>query len=119
MKPILVTMVKILINCHLWHINVVPENDLRLIKNGTQLDGCSRLYEREIIIKNSLQKSMFRQVLIHELSHAYLAETDISQETRVSYSEEELCTFNEYNAEMIVNTANSVTEIVYKRRKIK
>lgn len=108
-----------IINSHEWNVSAVKPNDPRLLKNGQQLAGCAMAYTREICINGALKNEYFRQVLIHELTHAYLDETDISDETRQTFSEEELASFNEHNAEAIVKTADEIVKRLFKKEKSK
>ena len=96
------------INNHQWTIQFVSRDDPSLIKdNGILCEGVSRLYERKISIRDDCTPDLTEQLLVHELTHAFLDETDISQ-PREEYNEEEVATFNELNADAIVETANTV-----------
>lgn len=107
---------KTIINNHEWDVSLVKPNDPLLIRDGETLDGRCIPYDRKIVVRNDRTKSFFNQILIHELTHAFFQETDISQPRR-SYDSEEVATFNELNAQMIVQEAGRITNIFYKGEK--
>lgn len=105
--------IKVKVNGHVWDVVLVKPNDERLLSGVQRYDGRAMSYDKEIAIRDDLRKTMFRQVLIHELTHAYVAETDMSQPRQSGYGDEDLATFAELNAESIVDAARAATDRLY------
>ena len=55
--------------------------------------GRTFFLEKRIYINNALPHELKIKTLRHELTHAFLAETQINQEKEQQYSEEMLCDF--------------------------
>lgn len=73
----------------LWRVIDVPSNAPILQRaNGNFTLGCCDNYEKTIYISNALSYQKYKQVLAHELCHAYIFELGISIPTT---EEEMIC----------------------------
>lgn len=73
----------------LWRVVLVdPENPVLMRPNGTYTLGCCYNHDKTIYISNSLSQAKQRQVLAHELTHAFIFELDIKIPVR---EEEKIC----------------------------
>lgn len=89
-----------------WDIYEVPGTDANLYVDGKQCRGVTRYFNREICINKDLLPCDKRQVLIHELTHAFIYDTQI--ETRDDYTEEHLCDFMAMYADDIIAAVDLV-----------
>jgi len=106
------------INNQTWTVKAVDAFD-RLLGIDDQLySGTSASVIKTIAVRNDRPKEATRQLLIHELTHAFLFETDINK-PRSGYSEEEVATFNELNAAEIVRIANEAIALWFGKGKTK
>lgn len=82
---------KIEINGKHWTIEERPTNDSFLYWENGRLTGSTHYFHKLIVIDETLLKESKETVLRHELTHAFLHETQIQQKDE--YTEEELCDF--------------------------
>jgi predicted SprT family Zn-dependent metalloprotease len=94
---------KITINQSEWTIHEVESSHNMLVLDGGSCRGTTHFKQQEIYIDNSFKDEKVFQVLCHELSHAYLYETQL--DIGVKYNEEMLCEFIGLYGKPIVDTA--------------
>lgn len=96
---------KVLINRCKWSVNLVyPEHAGLEIEYG-EAAGMTWRRDQKIYIDCTLAEGIFRQTLIHELTHAWLLSHAL---TNAMYDEKDLCQFVAGNAENIIELANIV-----------
>lgn len=98
----------IYINSIQWEI-ILTSNPYLLSINGDIHLGVTDKYKQTIYLYNNLPDILFRKVLLHELTHAYL----FSYDHYLNLSDEEfLCSFiDKYSDEIISQTDHIMTTI--------
>lgn len=86
-----------------WVIEEVSGLDSTLLVDGKRCRGATHFYNRKIYIDKNLEATDKKQVLLHELAHAILYDTQL--ELKDEYSEENLCEFIALYGETILQTA--------------
>ena len=81
---------KFLVYNYEWHV-VLTDNKEDLMANGKLCKGCTHYTESTIFISTDTSPKDRIRLLLHELSHAFIYETQI--ELKQSYTEEDLCEF--------------------------
>lgn len=62
----------------LWRVvDVSPCNTILMRNNGSFTIGCCDSYNRTIYISNNLSYAKYKQVMAHELTHAFMYELGI------------------------------------------
>ena len=74
-----------------WEIKEVESSHSMLLVRGAVGQGTSHFLHKEIYLDKDLKPEHKQQVLRHELTHAFMSETQISDKD--TYDEEELCEF--------------------------
>ena len=74
-----------------WTITETAGSDSSLLADGKRCRGTTHYFKREIYVDKDLSPEDKKQVLIHELAHATLYDTQI--ELKEEYSEENMCDF--------------------------
>lgn len=82
---------KIVINTIEWEIKEVDSLDGILVVNSRRCKGVCDYGTQIISIQNNLKENIKRQTLAHELTHAFLFQTQIDEKDK--YSEEFVCEF--------------------------
>lgn len=96
---------EILINKRKWSIHETAPDDSMLIADGNRCKGTTHYYHHAIYINKEMRRDDKLATLRHELTHAFIYETQICDKSE--YSEEELCDLvGIYGAE--------ITDIAYK-----
>ena len=96
-------MIKVHIDNILFTVHTVPLNGIEL-GEGKYL-GREDYDRHKIYIADTLQGTHLKEVLIHEVTHAYL---DRFRHTKENYTLEELCEMSAIFAERIVNTTTII-----------
>ena len=97
------------INWKMWDIRFVESNSQMLRAGDGKLHyGCCHYHNRMIAIDQEIDKQMLYSVLTHELTHAFLYETQITEKD--SYTEEELCWFVAKYGEEILDKVSHIME---------
>jgi len=74
-----------------WEIKEVESSHSMLLVSGAVGQGTSHFLHKEIYLDKDLKLEHKQQVLRHELTHAFMCETQISKKD--TFDEEELCEF--------------------------
>ena len=72
-----------------WTVELVPRRDKRLILDGNPNWGMTYYRTRDIYIDEELDEDALDEVLLHELTHAMLFETQIKPTRK--FDEEDVC----------------------------
>lgn len=72
-------------------IEVEPMHSM-LLAEGKRCSGTCHYHQQEIYLSESLKPDSKYSILCHELSHAFLFETQLDKKSE-NFSEEELCDF--------------------------
>ena len=72
-----------------WTVELVPRGDKRLILDGNPNWGMTYYRTRDIYIDEELDEDALDEVLLHELTHAMLFETQIKPTRK--FDEEDVC----------------------------
>ena len=72
-----------------WEVNVAPFGDHMLCVDGVQCRGSTHFETRRIYLSSELSGKDLFIVLVHELTHALIYDTQI--ERKESYNEENVC----------------------------
>ena len=100
------------INDYNWKIEVVDADDERLKIDNDEIFGLTNFKELKIfLVKEGMNKEVFKRTLRHELTHAY-----INSYGFIGYemNEEYICNFVETYAEKIVEDTNYIYNELYK-----
>lgn len=89
-----------------WSITFVDPDCERLITDGTPSWGVMYGAEHEIYIDKSLDTQTKYKTLIHELTHAFIFDTQAKEDDL--YTEEELCNFVSLYGYLIVDLAEEI-----------
>lgn len=87
-----------------WRINLVDPDSQGLRTDDSQNWGMTHYMTKDIYINNELHKDDIDEVLIHELTHAVLSETQIKESHK--YSEEDVCDLMGKYARVIIDLAD-------------
>lgn len=87
-----------------WRINLVDPDSPGLQTSNGQNWGTTQYVTKDIYINNELHESDIDEVLIHELTHALLSETQIKDAHK--YSEEDVCELMGMYARVVVDLAD-------------
>lgn len=87
-----------------WQVNLVDPDSPGLRTDGSQNWGTTRYITKDIFINNELHENDIDEVLIHELTHALLSETQIKDSHK--YSEEDVCELMGMYARVVVDLAD-------------
>ena len=74
-----------------WEIKEVESSHSMLLVSGAVSLGTSHFLHKEIYLNKDLKPEHKQQILRHELTHAFMSETQISDKD--TFDEEELCEF--------------------------
>lgn len=100
------------INELLWQIlEVDPDDKLLLDEKGRSCYGICQNGSLKIYVDNSLPLDFKRQVIIHELGHAFIDSYMLSKKEK--YSEEEVVEFVAIYAKRILDITNNYMEANY------
>ena len=84
-----------MINCRIaesmWGIEIVPPNSPGLLVGEENLNGATWFTLQKIYISSDVPKCSVKQVIIHELTHAFLYSTQMRIPDKMT--EEEVCDF--------------------------
>ena len=105
---------KTIINQSEWTIYEVERSHNMLVLEGSSCRGTTHFRQQEIYIDNSFKDDKIFQVLCHELSHAYLYETQLGSGMKLH--EEMLCEFVGLYGKPIVDTALAYMEFRKKKQ---
>lgn len=100
-------MQQIMILNSLWDVKQVEPNDSLLLVGEQRCRGVTHYYHHLIVLDKTMRDDEKEATLRHELTHAYIKETQINV-TKQEYSEEELCEFMGIYGELIYTQAKSV-----------
>lgn len=89
-----------------WRVSLVDPDSLGLQTSNGQNWGTTQYVTKDIYINNELHENDIDEVLIHELTHALLSETQIKDAHK--YSEEDVCELMGMYARIIVDLADKV-----------
>lgn len=93
-----------------WVVTVVPNGDHMLNVQGTACRGSTHFETRKIYLSCELLEPDMRIVLMHELTHAVLFDTQI--ESKEGYTEENMCDFVGMYGKYITDAANKIIEVL-------
>ena len=107
---------KIEINNLIWEIVIAPSTNPELIVNGEAVAGATWPMQQKIYLSADLTKDTVKNVIAHELTHAFLFSTQIkpvadAEEER--YSEEEMCNFVSLYGDQIFTLTGKVYNDLY------
>ena len=89
-----------------WDIRQVKSSDAHLIVEGTTRIGATWPLQHEIYVLEDLGYSATRNVLRHELCHAYIAATQVDPD--YEWNEEAVCEMMAIYGPLIVRTAEEI-----------
>ena len=95
---------KIKLHDYTWNVELVDPSDPDL-ENG-KFDGRTSYKKLRIVVANDQASDLIKEVLIHELTHAYLGMQGRYNQRKLTT--EDVCEFIGWNAESIVNNANKI-----------
>ena len=107
---------KIEINNLIWEVAIVPNTNPELIVNGTMAAGTTWFMQQKIYLSADLTKDTARNVISHELAHAYLMSTQIrpTKDAEIEcYTEEEMCNFTSMWGESIFAMTDKIYNELY------
>lgn len=97
------------INFRTWGIELVESNSQMMRASDGKLHyGCCHYHNRKICLDKEIDMQRTYSTLAHELSHAFLAETQLSE--KETYTEEKLCWFVAQYGEKIIDMTLNVME---------
>ena len=99
------------INHKHWEVKKVPSNDPLLYYDGGFSRGATWCGNQIIALSDDLNLYTAPTVILHELSHAFLASTQVS--VPESFSEEQVCNFVADYSKQILEMASSVYQTLY------
>lgn len=99
------------INEKYWEIKKVPSNDPLLYYDGGFSRGATWCTSQVIALSDDLNLYTASTVILHELSHAFLASTQVS--VPESFNEEQVCNFVADYGEQIQRMASSIYQTLY------
>ena len=99
-------MITIRINGIDYSIHLAPQGDDKLKVGGSDRCGATWFYSGEIYILESLTPGAMRQVITHELTHAYMMAHGFIPHTK--FDHEEVCDFIAAYAKLICYDTSAV-----------
>ena len=90
-----------IINNTEWKIFFVETNNSMLLCNGQRVCGSCHFFHQEIYIDKSLSNEKTYKTICHELTHAFLYETQIKEHE--TFDEEMICEFMAIYGKLIVD----------------
>lgn len=94
-----------------WTVERKTPTAAELRVDGELRIGCCWITDGHIYISDSMERSMTREVVLHELTHALLASTQITNPEH--YSEEDLCELCAKWASDLVSWADDVMQELF------
>jgi len=95
---------------HIWKINFVDEFCPALHLNDALCYGTCIENFKSIYISNKCPKENITEILIHELSHAILDETQLNR-SKESYTNEEVAVFMQKNAVWLSENSREIIKM--------
>lgn len=97
-----------------WSVQMVPAHDPGLWVDGTARTGTTWSVAQEIYISDELPENQGYRVVLHELTHAFIAATQVHSPE--SWEEEAVCELVALYGDEIVAQANKTMEGLYGKR---
>lgn len=88
-----------------WQLFNVPDHDESLFVGGRECLGATYYKKLEVAMNSTLPKELYRQVLIHELIHAFTFSYGVDLVANEE-TEESVCDFMGAHLDEIVKTVN-------------
>jgi hypothetical protein len=94
-----------------WEAYLVPQASDGLLTDGKVNWGTTHFKSKKIYVDNSLDDEDIYEVLVHELTHAVLFETQVKEVKK--YNEEDVCEMMGMYGKIIIDLAEEVLKQWY------
>lgn len=102
--------INIKVNNYNWCIELTDNIENLTNKEGNICKGTTSYKNKTIYLDYKISEETAKHVLIHELTHVYIYETQL--ELKSYYNEEDLCEFVAMYGERVIKKAKSILKAV-------